>query len=80
MSRLTDDRTRPVAHPIQTAKSSPARPVDAERGRFADALTARIAATKRRLLAGGLLTSAGRWWGVPTGEPDGLRGRRIFTE
>ena len=75
MSRLTDDRTRPVAYPIQTAKSSPARPVDAKRGRVADALTARIAATKRRLLAGGLLRSVE--WGVPTGEPD-IRGRRTY--
>ena len=74
MSRLTDDRTRPVAHPIQTAKSSPARPVDAKRRRFADALTARIAATKRSLTAGGVLQPVE--WGVP-GEPD-IRGRRIF--
>ena len=74
MSRLTDDRTRPVAHPIQTAKSSPA-PVDAKRRRFADALTARIAATKRSLTAGGMLQPVE--WGVP-GEPD-IRGRRIFT-
>ena len=55
MSRLTDDRTRPVAHPIQTAKSSPVHPVDAKRRRFADALTAKIAATKRSLTAGGVL-------------------------
>ena len=75
MSRLTDERTRPVAHPIQTAKSSPARPVDAKRRRFADALTARIAATKRRLLDGGLLQPVE--WGIP-GEPD-VRGQRIFT-
>ena len=67
MSRLTDHQTRPVAHPIQTAKSSPALPVDAGRGRFADAITARIAATKRRLLAGGLLQKIE--WGIP-GEPD----------
>ena len=67
MSRLTDERTRPVAHPIQTAKSSPALPVDAKRRRFADAITARIAATKRRLLAGGLL--AGNFeWGRRPGE------------
>ena len=76
MSRLTDDRTRPVVYPIQTAKSSPARPVDAKRGRLAGAVTARIAATKRRLLAGGLLQEIE--WGVPTGEPDN-RGRRTFT-
>ena len=76
MSSLTDERTRPVVHRIQTAKSSPARPVDAKRRRFADAITARIAATKRRLLAGGLLQPVE--WGVPTGEPD-IRGRRTFT-
>ena len=40
-----------------------------------DALTAKIAATKRRLLAGGVLQPVE--WGVP-GEPD-IRGRRIFT-
>ena len=41
-----------------------------------DALTARVAATKRRLLEGGLLQEVE--WGVPTGEPD-IRGRRTFT-
>ena len=80
MSRLTDDRTRPVAHPIQTAKSSPARPVDAKRRRFAVALTARIAATKRRLLAGGLLKPVE--WGVvvPIVLPDlpDPRGRKTY--
>ena len=40
-----------------------------------DALTARIAATKRRLLEGGVLQPVE--WGVP-GEPD-VRGRRTFT-
>ena len=39
------------------------------------AITARIAATKRRLLEGGLLQEIE--WGTP-GEPD-IRGRRIFT-
>ena len=41
-----------------------------------DALTARIAAAKRRLLEGGLLQPVG--WGVPTGERD-VRGRIAFT-
>ena len=41
-----------------------------------DALTARVAATKRRMLEGGLLQEVE--WGVPTGEPD-IRGRRTFT-
>ena len=76
MSSLTDDRTRPVAHPIQTAKSSPALPVDAEGGPFAEAITARIAAAKFRLLEGGLLQEVE--WGIPDGEPD-IRGRRTFT-
>ena len=40
-----------------------------------DALTARVAATKRRLLEGGLLQEVE--WGIP-GEPD-VRGRRTFT-
>ena len=42
---------------------------------LADAVTARIAATKRRLLAGGLLQEIE--WGIP-GEPD-VRGRRTIT-
>ena len=37
-----------------------------------DAITARIAATKKRLLDGGLLQEVE--WGVPSGEPD-IRGR-----
>ena len=44
-------------------------------GRLGNALTARIAATKKRLLAGGLLRPIE--WGIP-GEPD-IRGRRVFT-
>ena len=43
---------------------------------LADALTAKIAAAKRRLLAGGLLQEVE--WGIPTGERD-VRGRRNFT-
>ena len=74
MSRLTDARTRPVGHRIQTTRSTPVHPVDAE-GRLADALTARIASAKRRLLAGGMLQEVE--WGIP-GEPD-VRGRRTFT-
>ena len=41
-----------------------------------DALTARIAAGKRRLLEGGLLQEVE--WGVPTGERD-IRGRVTIT-
>ena len=67
-------RTRPVAN--QTTRSVDlVDPVDAGRGRFADALTARIAAAKRRLLGGGVLQPVE--WGIP-GEPD-VRGRKIFT-
>ena len=43
---------------------------------LANALTARIAATKRRLLAGGMLQEVE--WGVPTGERD-VRGRQTIT-
>ena len=76
MSRQAELRQRPVSHRIQTTRTTPVNPVDAERGRFADAITARIAAAKSRLLAGGLLQPVE--WGVPTGEPD-IRGRRTFT-
>ena len=74
MSGLTAERKRSVGHRTQTARSTPV-PVDAERGRVADAITTRIAATKRRLLEGGLLQEIE--WGIP-GEPD-VRGRRTFT-
>ena len=74
MSLQTEVRTRPVDHRIQ-ARSTPVNPVDAERGRVADAVAARIAATKERLLVGGLLREIE--WGKP-GEPD-MRGRRAFT-
>ena len=73
MSRLTGERTRPVVHRIQTAKSPP---VDAERKHFADALTARIAAAKRRLTAGGMLRSV--QWMRRTGEKD-VRGRQAVS-
>ena len=41
-----------------------------------DALTARVAATKKRLLDGGMLQEVE--WGVPTGERD-IRGRQTYT-
>ena len=75
MSRLADARTRPTGHRIQATRSTPV-PVDAERRRFADALTARIAAAKRRLLAGGLLQEIE--WHQPTGERD-VRGRQAVS-
>ena len=43
---------------------------------MADRLSRSIAATKRRLLAGGLLEEIE--WGIPTGEPD-VRGRQTIT-
>ena len=69
-------RTRPVDHRIQTARSTPVNPADAERGRVSDAITARIAAAKAHLLAGGVLQEIA--WGVPTGERD-VRGRQTIT-
>ena len=47
--------------------------------RRADAITARIAAVKRRLLAGGVLQEV--QWGVPDPprDPPDVRGRRTFT-
>ena len=44
--------------------------------RLDDALTARLLATKKRLLDGGVMQPVE--WGVPTGPPD-IRGRRTFT-
>ena len=77
MSRLTGERTRPVVHRIQTAKSPP---VDAERKHFADALTARIAAAKRRLKSGGMLQQVEWGVAVPIVLPDlpDPRGRRTY--
>ena len=70
-------RTRPVGHHLQTTRSTHpgVAPAAADGGRVADAITARIAATKRRLLDGGVLQPVE--WGVP-GEPD-VRGRKTFT-
>ena len=47
--------------------------------RRADAITARIAAVKKRLLAGGVLQEV--QWGVPDPprDPPDVRGRRTFT-
>ena len=74
-------RTRPVATretpapPARTIRTAHILPVDADLGSVGNALTARIAAAKRRLLDGGLLQPVE--WGIP-GEPD-VRGRKIFT-
>ena len=89
MSLLAGGRSRPVAPRPQTTsraefRNAPPRflatahvlPVDADLGHVGNAITARIAAMKRRLLAGGLLQEIG--WGIPTGEPD-IRGRRTYT-
>ena len=43
---------------------------------LANAITARIASEKRRLLAGGMLQEVE--WGIPTGERD-VRGRQTIT-
>ena len=75
-------RQRPTSHPIQTTRTTPAvtAAADAERGQVADAITARIAATKSRLLAGGLLQEIE--WGtvVPVVLPDlpDPRGRKTY--
>ena len=82
-------RTRPVAPRTQTTsraefRNAPPRflatahvlPVDADLGHVGNAITARIAAAKRRLLDGGLLQPVG--WGDKTGEPD-VRGRQTIT-
>ena len=74
MSLQAELRTRPTGHRIRP-RSLPAATVDPERGVVGDALTARIAATKQRLLAGGVLQEIE--WGVP-GERD-ERGKVIFT-
>ena len=50
-------------------------PVDADLGRVGNALTARIKATKKRLLDGGVMQPVE--WGIP-GPPD-VRGRIVFT-
>ena len=72
-------RSRPVGHqsPTTTTRSTHINPVDADSGGpFAEAITARIAAAKRRLLEGGLLREVE--WGIADGEPD-IRGRKTFT-
>ena len=76
MSLITNEKTRQVHHQIQARSTPVLVDIDVERRRLEDALTARIAATKKRLLDGGLLQEIG--WGVPTGEPD-VRGRQTIT-
>ena len=74
-------RTRPVAlrevpapH-ARTIRSAHVLPVEADLGRVGNAISARIAATKKRLLDGGVLRPVE--WGIP-GEPD-VRGRKVYT-
>ena len=76
MSRQAELRTRPVDHRVQTARAAPVNPVGADRGRVDAALTARIAAAKKRLLEGGLLRSVE--WHQRTGEKD-VRGRQAVS-
>ena len=70
-------RTRPVATrqttapPTRIIRTAHVLPVDADLGPIGNAITERIAATKRRLLDGGLLQPVE--WGIP-GSPD-VRGR-----
>ena len=74
-------RTRPVATrttpapPTRIIRTAHVLPVDDDLGPIGNAVTARIAAAKRRLLDGGVLQPVE--WGIP-GEPD-IRGRKIFT-
>ena len=74
-------RTRPVATrqtpapPARIIRTAHILPVDADLGRIGNAFAAKIAAAKKRLLAGGLLQKIE--WGIP-GEPD-ERGRKSFT-
>ena len=82
MSELAAERKRAVGHQIQTARAAPVPGVPLDEGLpgFAEALTARIAAAKRRLLAGGLLQEIE--WGVvvPVVLPDlpDPRGRKKY--
>ena len=64
MSELAAERKRAVGHQIQTARAAPVPGVPLDEGLpgFAEALTARIKATKSRLLEGGFV--AGRSNGV----------------
>ena len=80
-SLQAEPRTRPVATrqtptpPTQTIRTTHVLPVDADLGPIGNAITARIAETKRRLLEGGLLRAIE--WGIPVGMPD-IRGRRTY--
>ena len=80
-SLQAEHRTRPVAtretpapH-TRTIRTAHVLPVDADLGRVGNALTARIAATKKRLLDGGVMQPVE--WGIP-GPPD-VRGRKTYT-
>ena len=80
-SLQAEPRTRPVATrqttapPTRIIRTAHVLPVDADLGPIGNALRARIAVTKKRLLDGGVLRPVE--WGIP-GEPD-VRGRKIFT-
>ena len=81
MSLLAGGRSRPVATrqttapPTRIIRTAHVLPVDADLGSVGNALTARIAATKKRLLYGGVMRPIE--WGIP-GPPD-IRGKRTFT-
>ena len=81
MSNLADERKRAIPRQTPTPPTPPPPRTQtpavftAGRQRFNDALTARIAAAKSRLLAGGVLQTVE--WGIPTGERDN-RGRTAY--
>ena len=80
-SLQAEPRTRPVATrqttapPTRIIRTAHVLPVDADLGPIGNAIRARIAVTKKRLLDGGVLRPIE--WGIP-GEPD-VRGKRTFT-
>ena len=73
-TRPVATRTTPAPH-TRTTRTTHVLPVDADLGPIGNAITARIAATKKRLLDGGVMRPIE--WGIP-GEPD-IRGRKVFT-
>ena len=81
-SLQAEHRTRPVAtretpapH-TRTIRTAHVLPVDADLGRVGNALTARIAATKKRLLDGGVMQPVE--WGIP-GPHRCARAKRTYT-
>ena len=67
-------RQTPAA-PARIIRTAHVLPVDADLGPIGNAITARIVATKKRLLDGGVMQPVE--WGIP-GPPD-VRGKRTYT-